>query len=1006
MTGTVKGAYDNLPVSGAKIQIKGSTASVTTDNNGNFRLNAPPGQTIEISYPGMKTNEIVTGSSALLDVVLESEYTDSKDVLDYGYGIQFRSDLAGNIGKIDGNHIRNLPVPDLEQALQGKVAGTFIEQANGKSASPAIMRIRGTTSILAGSSPLFVVDGIPITTESLNLTGAQLNPLETISLTDIESVDILKDGASTAMYGARGANGVVIITTRKGISGESKLNFTIQSGFSEASRRRKFMDAGQYISFFRDAAINGDLMEDARNGNPAGTSTYWKGGIENQLTRFSGWAANIDGLGFNTGSKANTDWQDLVFRKGKVYSADLSAEGGTDRLRYYTDLSYNNFGGIIVSNGIEKISGRLNVDSRVNKYIDLGFSLGLNRNNINQISADNSFSSPLEAVALAPVTPPYDQSGQLSNSPVTTYYNPLVDIQNSTRTIIEYRTLLSAYLEINILKSLKWRNEIGFDLYDLKENARYGKLTASGAGVNGIGYANYGQTQNLDSKSYLDYTTKISELDINALLGTELQYATVDNAYALGMQFPLDELKTLASAGSIASATSSLSKYSFLSYYSRINLDYGSKYLLSLTGRIDGSSRFGKSSRYGFFPGISAGWVLSEEDFLLNSNFISLLKLRLSYGRTGNSNIGNFNHTGLYNLSSYNGQTGLIPAQVPNEDLRWESSSQIDLGIEYGFFKGRISGDFDIYTKKSKDLLLMVPIPSTSGYTDQLRNVGSVENKGYEFNINTENLTGSFTWSTSLNFSFNKNEVTGLAGQTTIDPGSARYMNVVKTGESLGSFFGAEYAGVDPANGDALWFINARDVNGNITNPSATTSQFNDANFVILGHPIPDYTGAITNTFGFKGFEFSFMFQGVAGNKIHLIADQWMASNGIWYDNQLTSQLASWKKPGDITEIPQARLGWANGDQSRSSRYLSDGSYIKLRSCTLSYDVPGKLVNKIKLDRMKIFVQAQNLIMFTKYKGWDPEVTADFLNDNITSGADYYSAPQPRTIVFGINIGL
>jgi len=300
-----------------------------------------------------------------------------------------------------------------------------------------------------------------------------------------------------------------------------------------------------------------------------------------------------------------------------------------------------------------------------------------------------------------------------------------------------------------------------------------------------------------------------------------------------------------------------------------------------------------------------------------------------------------------------------------------------------------------------------VPVPSTSGYSTQLKNIGSVQNKGFEFVLNTNNVTGTFTWSTNFNFSYNQNEVTSLGTQTIIDQGSARYMNIVMVGQPIGVFYGAQYAGVDPANGDALWYINAKDpTTGKIINPKATTNTFTNANFVVLGSPTPNFLGAMTNTIGFKGIELAFTFQGVTGNKIHLIGDQWMAANGVWYDNQLTSQLASWKKPGDVTDVPEARLGWDNGDQSRNSRYLSDGSYVKLRSFMLSYEMPKKIVSKAGLDRMRIYIQAQNLLTFTKYKGWDPEVSTDFLNDNITSGCDFYSAPQPRSIVFGINIGL
>jgi TonB-dependent starch-binding outer membrane protein SusC len=994
-------------IAGASISIKGTTVGAVTGEDGKFSLSAPANATtLVVSFIGMKTQEIAIGSSSVYNVSMEYDLVGVNEVVVVGYGTQIKSKVTGSIAKVDGATLKNIPVPTIEQALQGKTAGVFIESVNGKSTGTTNMRIRGSSSITATNQPLFVVDGIPLTTEALNQSGAVINPLTSINFNDVESIDILKDAASSAIYGSRGANGVVIITTKKGISGDTKLNFTIQSGFNEASHRREFMNADEYISYFRESAVGGDLQEDIYYGDPLGTSDYWQKHVETRLKRYSGWAKQLDGSGNYIGSEVDTDWQNEAFQKGKIFAADLSAQGGNEKLKYFTSLSYNNSEGILVSNGIEKISARLNIDNKVNKIIDLGFALSLNRTNIDQVSADNAFSTPMQLVALSPVTPVRDLEGNLYNTPTTTYYNGLLDVEYATRDIIEYRSVANGYISFNLYEGLKWRNEVGFDLYNLKENARYGEKTESGTGVNGYGFANYGQTQNLTSKSYLDYLDNVGDIGVSAVLGAEFQYTTVDNAWAEGQQFPLDELKTLASSGLITGATSTLTKYSFLSYFSRVNLDYKAKYLLTLSGRVDGSSRFGEDNRYGFFPAASLGWVLSKENFLSGNKTISFLKVRTSYGLTGNAGIGNFGHLGLYGVGSYNSQSGLMPDQIPNPDLGWETTQQIDAGLDFGFFRSRISGEIDYYVKKTRDLLLSVPVPSTSGYSTMMQNVGNVENKGIELIINTNNLTGSLTWTSSFNFSVNKNEVTNLGEQTIIDNGSARYMNIVKVGEPIGVFYGAEYAGVDPDNGDALWYKNTADASGNIPDPNATTNDFTEANFVVLGKPTPDMIGALTNTIGFKGFEFAFTFQGVTGNSIHLIGDQWMGANGVWYDNQLRSQLASWKKPGDVTDIPQARLGWDNGDQSRNSRYLSDGAYIKLRSLSLSYEMPKSITSKVKLDRIRLFIQGQNLLTFTKYEGWDPEVSTDFLNDNITSGCDFYSAPQPRSIVFGINIGL
>jgi TonB-dependent starch-binding outer membrane protein SusC len=1007
ITGVITGAEDKLPVIGATVQIKGTNTGVATDPDGKYQISAPEGAVLEIRYVGMKTTEIIVGTSSVYNVALEYESIGIDEIVVVGYGTQIKSKVSASISKVDGEALMNLPVPTVEQALQGKTAGVYITGVNGKATGTTRMRIRGSSSITADNQPLFVVDGIPITTEALNYSGASINPLTSINFNDVQSIEILKDAASAAIYGSRGANGVVIVTTKKGTTGDTKLNFTVQTGYNEPSRKREFMDSKEYVDYFRMAAKNSDRIDDEYYGDPAGTNTYWQDETDAYLEVLSGWAAMKDSNGNYTGSSVNTDWQEEAFQRGSIYTADLSASGGTDKLRYYASGSYNTQQGILVSNGIEKISARLNVDNKVNNFIDLGFALSLNRTSIDQVSADNAFSTPMQLVALAPITPVRDKEGNLYDTPVTTYYNGLIDVEQASRKIIEYRSLFNSYLVFTLMEGLKWRNEMGFDLYNLKENARYGKNTEDGYGdKNGYGFGNYGQNQNITGKSYLDLNRTFGSIGVSAVLGTEMQYTSVEQLRAEGQQFPVDDLKTLASAGLITAATSTLTQYSFVSFFSRVNLDYRAKYLLTIAGRIDGSSRFGNENRYGTFPAASIGWVISKENFLANNNTLSFLKVRASFGQTGNAGIANFGHLGLYGVDNYNDFAGLFPMQIQNPDLGWETTTQIDGGVDFGFFKNRISGEVDVYHKNTTDLLLSVPIPTTSGYESQMQNIGSVTNTGVEFVVNSNNFTGTFTWSTSLNLSYNKNKVTDLGEQDIIDNGSARYMNVVKVGEPIGVFYGAQYAGVDVKNGDALWYVNEQDANGNIVNPSATTNNFNDANFIVLGNPTPPLMGAITNTFGYKGIEFSFTFQGVAGNDIFLVGDQWMGANGVWFDNQLKSQLRSWKKQGDVTDIPEARLYYGNGSESRNSRYLTPGSYLKLRNFMLSYELPKNIVSKIKLDRIRLYIQGQNLFMFTKYEGWDPEVSTDFLNDNVTSGCDFYSAPQPRSIVFGINIGI
>lgn len=1002
ISGIVTSAEDGLPIPGASVQVKGTTIGASTDTDGKYILNAPVNATTLIfSFVGLKTQEVEIGGRNVINVVLALDALTLDEIVVVGYGTQIKSKLTGNIAKVAGDEIENKPVPSIELALQGKAAGVFVESVTGKVTSATRVRIRGSSSISASNEPLYVVDGVPLSLEAQNQHGGAINPLASLNFNDVESIDILKDASAAAIYGSRGSNGVILITTKKGREGETKINFNLQSGFSSPSNKREFLNAQEYIDYFRHAAANSDAIEGG---------TFWRNFVETRLKRYSGHAAILADPAVPSsaylGSSVDTDWQDQAFQQAKVLMADISAQGGTDKLRYFASGSYANQDGIVVANGFERFSGRLNVDNQIKKFLDMGVTLSLSRTNLNQINADNAFANPIQLVALVPITPIRNLNGELYDTPTTTYYNGLIHVENTDRSIAENRSTANGYLNFKLFDGLTFRNELGYDLYNMKENNRYGVKTDTGRSTNGYAFSNYAQTQNLIAKSLFNYLNQFGDFGVSAILGSEIQYALLDNTWVDGTTFPLDDLKTLASAGEITGGSQTIDEYSFLSYISRVNLDYQTKYLFSISARVDGSSRFGVNNRYGLFPAASAGWVLSKEEFLADNEIISFLKLRASYGLTGNAGIGNFRHKGLYGVNNYNSMAGLIPTRIANPDLGWEQTAQFDVGLDFGFLNNRISGEIDYYFKQTTDLLLDVPVPGTSGYTSMTKNVGSMENKGIEFVLNTNNLTGQLRWSTNINIAYNKNKVTNIDQQNILDEGSSRFMNVVMVGQPIGVFYGAEFAGADPNNGDALWFINEKDADGNIINKGATTNNFSQANFIVLGNPNPDLIGAITNNISYKGIDLSFTFQGVFGNKIHMTGDPYMAANAEWFDNQLKSQLKSWRQPGDVTMVPQARLGYANGTQGRSSRYLEDGSYVKLRSLVLGYELPKSIIGRIGVSRLRVYINAQNLITFTKYTGWDPEVSSDFVVDNITSGVDFYSPPQPRTFTFGINMGL
>lgn len=1002
VTGTIT---DNTgePLVGASILVKGTTTGAVTDFEGKFELTVPDGSnTLVVSYTGFNTAELELGVSNVLDVVLEEAVSQLSEIVVVGYGTQIKSTLTGNIAKLSGESIENTPVASVEQTLQGKTAGVFVEATNGKPGGAIRVRIRGSSSITASNQPLYVIDGIPITTASQNQSGAPLNPLADLNFNDIESIEILKDASAAAIYGSRAANGVVLITTKQGKEGKTRIDVNFQSGFSNPTGYREFLNSEQFISYFRQAAV-GAGKYDFRLDPAAWTDQqeaidfYLKDAGFSAERRFTRYSGHSDWTTLET----DTDWQDLAFRTAVSSQASLSASGGTDKTKYFASASWSDQEGILIGNAFERMSARINLDQKASERINFGINMSLSRTFTDQVADDNAFSTPLQMIALAPITPPRDLDGVLYDRPVATYYNGLIDLEDANRDITSIRTLANAYVRYNVAKGLILNGELGADIFNTKDNSFFGSRTDGGQSTNGLAQSLYSQIANWNSKLYLGYNTSLSEQhNLGITTGFEFQKSRVDVTSVEGTEFPVDDLKTIASAAEITAGSSTISQFSFLSYFGRITYDFNRKYLLSLSGRVDGSSRFGRNNQYGFFPAVSAGWVLSEESFLQSQDLISFLKIRASYGLTGNAEIGNFQHLGLFGAQSYNGNSGLSPSQIPNPDLEWEKTSQVDIGLDFGLFNNRLNGELDYYKKRTTDLLLDVPVPGTAGFATQTQNIGTVENRGIEVVLNSNNLVGAFKWNTSFNIAFNTNEVISLVeGQDIIDPGSSRLMNVVKVGEPIGVFYGAQYAGVDPSNGDAIWYKNTKG------SEKETTSDFGEAEFVVLGSPNPDFIGGISNTFSYKNFSLDVSFQGVYGNMIHNSAGGFMSCNGCWYDNQTTDQLQSWQNPGDVTDVPEARLGWSNGDQSRSSRYLSDGSYLRLKNLTFAYEFPRSLLQKVKLQRLRLYMVGQNLLTFTKYDGWDPEVSTDAFTDNTTFGLDFYAAPQPKTIAFGINIG-
>jgi TonB-dependent starch-binding outer membrane protein SusC len=990
VSGTVTSSEDGGPAPGVNVIAKGTTNGTTTDSNGKFTISLPEGaNTLVFSFIGLKTTEVEVGSKTTVDIQMETDVTQLSEVIVVGFGTQIKQDLTGNIASVSGKDIQNQPLPSFDQAMQGRAAGVFIESGNGKLGQGIKVRVRGAASVSASNEPLYVVDGIIVTTDNLSSTDAPTNPLANINSNDIESIEILKDAAAASIYGSRAANGVVLITTKRGKAGKTTFNINYMKGFSSPTRTAKWLNGQQYYQGFKEAFDNTDAIVQRDAGEDFGSYMYGEPGMTFD-----------DVLDAELGDwdvSANENWAENAYRNDAgIDQFDISTSGGNEKTKFYASLQLSDQKGILILDRYKKVSGRANIDHQATDKLNLGINFSLSRSVNNRLSDDNEFTTPMQLLALPPVQPARQEDGTLNEN--TVYFNGLVVAENSTFQTAVLRNISNIFAAYKFTPSLSFRTEFGIDILNQNEEQWSGKEIDSQTGyVNGGASSGWTNVLNYSTNNYFSFNKVSNNHNVELVAGMSFQKTQRDETAASAQTFPNDAFRVLNNASVITSVSGTPTDYAFLSYFGRANYKFKNKYLLSLSGRVDGSSKFGEDNRYGFFPAASAGWILTQESFTEGiRNTLSFLKLRASVGVTGNAPTENFAALGLYSASTYDVQGGVFPSQLANPDLKWETTIQTDIGLDYGFLNDRITGEIDYYVKNTSDVLLNRNVPGTSGFLTQFVNIGEIENKGVEFVINSQNVVGEFTWSTSFNFARNRNKIINL-DDNVIEGG---YLNRAVEGQSIGVFYGIEYAGVDPANGDALFYINDPE------NPSReTTTDYNSAFRTVIGNPNPDFIGGLNNTFGYKGFDLSFLFQFVQGNDVYNGAGKFQRGNFTYFDNQLVEDWQNaWRKPGDVTDVPQSRLFLDNGDQE-SSRFLQDASYVRLKTLTFGYNFPKSLVNRASIESLRLYVAAQNLLTFSKYDLNDPEVNTDYLAGNIGQGNDFYAAPQIKTISFGVSLG-
>lgn len=980
VSGTVIDLDEGIPLPGVNVVEKGTSNGTVTDLDGNYKLTISDGATIVFSYIGYTSEEEVVGARSIIDVSMVLDITSLSEVVVIGYGTQIKKDLSKSISKVDGEDIAINPTSTFESSLQGRAAGVQITTDNGLAGSPVTIRVRGTGSITSSTQPLYVIDGIPITTGSFGdgggFGGLQTNALADLNPREIEDITILKDAAAQAIYGARGSNGVVIITTKRGKEGKAKVDVGYYAGISEATHRLPLVSGSEWITLAQEAWENA--------GNTGRVPL----------------PQNISHDNF-----ANTDWQDQVLRTGVVQESNASVSGGTENTKYYLGATFRDEEGYQVGNRFRRGNLRFNIDQKLGDRVKLGTSVGLVRSNFNRVPAGPGEAGLGKAWSNAlPIFPVRYPDGR--------YFAPrsgnnVVAYQESTDFDLNtFRLIGTVYGELEIIPGLKFREEVGGDVLDSREFNHKEAVT----------FANASSTdrrvniENWTSNSTLTYTTTLAEKhSIEALIGTSTQMFRQTDVTASGFGFLNPEFIL---PGSAPIANRSLgtfrTSYSFVSQFARLNYKFNDKYLFTASLRRDGSSRFGPGERFGVFPAFSAGWIISDENFFSSSK-ISFLKLRGSWGRSGTSEFTlgqdpNFPYLGFFSpTGDYGGVGGITPSTLANPNLTWENSRQIDISLDYALFDDRISGTLSYYNKRSTELLLQTTAPQTSGFSSVNRNIGELSNQGVEFLITTVNVAGAdFKWSTDFNFAWNKNEVIALDGiseqLSATALGGNFGNNYAIVGQPIGTWLLAEWAGVNPATGNEMVYTPTGEI------IEVTSSNDVDANQVAVGNPYPDLVGGLNNTVSYKNFTVNFLFSFMFGHQVYLDDGKFLLGGNFldgW--NQLEDIKRRWQQPGDVTDVPRLVYGSDNRNFN-TTRFLHDADFVRLKSARISYDIPGSITDRWNITAARVFLNGTNLLIFTKFPR-DPEVNRDVARtNNVSQGTTYLAPPQARTITAGISL--
>lgn len=985
---------NGLPIPGVTIQIKGENDGTMTDMNGDFSITVDDNDVLVFSSIGFETQEVPVSGQSSLSIVLQDKVGELDEVVVVGYGSVRKKDLTGSVASLNTDDFNPGANASVDQLILGRSAGVQVTQTSSEPGGGLSIRVRGASSITGGNEPLYVIDGVPIDNSSF-LSGGGVagvgdnpnprNPLNAINPKDIASIEILKDASATAIYGSRGANGVVLVTTKRGKKGEINVNYDFYTGIQSANEL-EVLSTQEYIQVLNGIAVD--------SGNEP---VFTQSGI------------NEIGAGVN--------WQKQIYRDAPISNHNLSASGGDENTTFYASLNYYDQEGVVKNSGIKKYIGRVNLERDLGEKVKLGLnintSLVKDNNNVDGVRINEEAGPIYAALLYDPTEPIYNEDGTFHFSENLTVNNPLSLIEGISSNNETNRTFGNIFLEYDIFDDLMAKLNFGSDRQNFRRDIYNSTLTFLGSARNGIADITTIERSNVLLEYTMQYNKQINDdNNLNVLGGVTYQNFVNRRFGANISNFPSDVLGT-NNFGLGDTETDNTGSYksenTLLSYLARANYNFKDKYLLTASIRADGSSRFGENNKYGYFPSFAFAWRLSNEEFV--SDFFEDLKLRASWGQTGNQEIGNYASQSTFTAAPpvVFGEsliTGTNPSRIANPDLKWETTEQFNVGLNASILDGKINATADYFIKNTKDMLMHVPLPPSTGFGSQLSNVGSMENRGFEFLLETYNISSEdFNWSTTLNFSAIENEVTDLGGESQIITGGLQAIGntaIIKEGYPVSSYYGYEVTGIFNSEAEVAQSAQPDSQPGYpIFNDINDDGQINAEDLTVLGSPFPDFTFGISNTLNYRNFQLDFFIQGQEGAdllNINLIESLYPSN---FRRNRLRETgLNRWTPDNTNTMWPSGVEPSAYGGSKINTLALQDASYIRLKNVQLSYNLP---VENIRfLSALKLYVTGQNLVTITDYIGTDPEANA-FGRSNVR--VDYNGYPLSKTFLFGVNVG-